>query len=81
MTESECGELDGKAPEQHDLFWKLREVGATKKEADTLSMHLADFYAVSEGIAPRIDKVSPERVRELYQIVFESKNYYKNRKF
>ncbi|MCX6711263.1 MAG: hypothetical protein NTZ02_04215 [Candidatus Woesearchaeota archaeon] len=81
MTESECGELDGKAPEQHDLFWKLREIGATKKEADNLSMHLADFYAASEGIAPRIDEVSPERVRELYQMVFESKNYYKNRKF
>jgi hypothetical protein len=77
MTEIECGELDGMAPEQHDLFWKLREIGATKKEADTLSIHLADFYTVKEGIVPRIGAISPERVKELYFMVFENeKKYY-----
>ncbi|GEM_PF-1908997 len=75
MTESECGELDGKAPEQHDLFWKLREVGATKKEADTISVHLADFYALREGIAPRIEDMCPKRIKELYNKVFEKKDY------
>jgi hypothetical protein len=77
MTEIECGELDGMAPEQHDLFWKLREIGATKKEADTLSIHLADFHAVSEDIGQKIKDVGPERVKELYFMVFENeKKYY-----